>query len=52
MRLNITAKLLGYLLLAGMLPVVVLGFSALNIARGVVLEQAQAENVHLMGSFA
>ncbi len=51
-QLNITVKLLGYLLLAGMLPVVVLGFTALNIARGVVLEQAQVENVRLMGSFA
>ena len=52
LRLNITAKLLGYLLLASIVPLVVLGFSALEIARRVVLEQAQAENVHLVGGFA
>lgn len=52
LRVNITVKLLGYLLLASVVPLIVLGFSALEIARRVVLEQAQAENVHAVGSFS
>ena len=52
LRFNITVKLLGYLLVAGIVPLTVLGFSALEISRRIVLEQAQAENVRVLGGFA
>ncbi len=52
LRFNITVKLLGYLLVAGIVPLTVLGFSALEIAKRVVLEQAQEENVCALGGFA
>jgi signal transduction histidine kinase/CheY-like chemotaxis protein len=52
LRFNITVKLLGYLLVAGIVPLTVLGFSALEIAKRIVLEQARTENVHLVGGFA
>ena len=52
LRFNITVKLLGYLLVAGLVPLTVLGFSALEISRRIVLEQAQAENVRVLGGFA
>jgi signal transduction histidine kinase/HPt (histidine-containing phosphotransfer) domain-containing protein len=52
LRFNITVKLLGYLLVAGIVPLTVLGFSALEIAKRVVLQQAQEENVRALGGFA
>ena len=52
MRFNITVKLLGYLLVAGVVPLTVLGYSAFEIAKRVVVEQAQAENVRVVGSFS
>jgi signal transduction histidine kinase/CheY-like chemotaxis protein len=52
LRFNITVKLLGYLLVAGVVPLVVLGLSAFEIAKRVVIEQAQAENVRVVGSFS
>ena len=52
LHFNITVKLLGYLLVAGIVPLVVLGFSALEISKHVVLEQAQTENVRVLGGFA
>lgn len=52
LRVNITVKLLGYLLVAGIVPLTVLGFSALEIAKRIVLQQAQEENVRTLGSFA
>jgi len=51
-RFNITVKLLGYLLVAGVVPLTVLGYSAFEIAKRVVVEQAQAENVRVVGSFS
>ncbi|MFZ2309096.1 MAG: ATP-binding protein [Rhodoferax sp.] len=51
-RFNITVKLLGYLLVAGIVPLVVLGFSALEISKRIVLDQAQTENVRVLGGFA
>ena len=50
MRFNITVKLLGYLLVAGVVPLTVLGYSAFEIAKRVVVDQAQAENVRVVGS--
>jgi signal transduction histidine kinase/CheY-like chemotaxis protein len=52
LRFNITVKLLGYLLVAGIVPLTVLGFSALEISKRIVLEQAQSENVRVLGGFA
>ena len=52
LRLNITVKLLAYLLVAGLVPLTVLGFSALEISRRIVLEQAQSENIRVLGGFA
>jgi signal transduction histidine kinase/CheY-like chemotaxis protein len=52
LRFNITVKLLGYLLVAGIVPLMVLGFSALEIAKRIVLEQAQEQNVRVLGGFA
>ena len=52
MRLNITVKLLGYLLVAGIVPLTVLGFSALEISKRIVLQQAQDENIRVLGGFA
>ena len=52
LRFNITVKLLGYLLGAGIVPLVVLGFSALEISKRIVLEQAQTESVRVLGGFA
>ena len=52
LQFNITVKLLGYLLVAGIVPLMVLGFSALAIAKRTVLEQAQEQNVRVLGGFA
>ena len=52
MRFNITVKLLGYLLVAGIVPLTILGFSALEIAKRIVLQQAQEENTRALGGFA
>jgi signal transduction histidine kinase/CheY-like chemotaxis protein len=52
LRFNITVKLLGYLLVAGIVPLTILGFSALEIAKRVVLQQAQEENIRALGGFA
>jgi signal transduction histidine kinase/CheY-like chemotaxis protein len=52
LRFNITVKLLGYLLIAGIVPLMVLGLSSLEISKSIVLEQARAENLHVVGGFA
>ena len=52
LRFNITVKLLGYLLVAGIVPLTVLGFSALEMSKRIVLEQAQSENIRVLGGFA
>jgi signal transduction histidine kinase/CheY-like chemotaxis protein len=52
LRFNITVKLLGYLLVAGIVPLMVLGLSSLEISKNIVLEQARAENLHVVGGFA
>lgn len=52
LRLNITAKLVGYLLAAGIVPLLALGFSAFQMARGIVIEQASEYNVKLASDAA
>ena len=52
LRLNITVKLVGYLLVAAIVPLLVLGVSALEIARRVVIDQAQQANLVALGRFS
>lgn len=51
-RFNLTAKLLAYLLLAGVLPLVLLGWSAFEISKRVLIEQAESDNSRLAASFS
>ncbi len=48
LRLNITAKLVGYLLVAGVVPLLVFGIAAFQIAREIVITQAGEYNQRLM----
>lgn len=48
LHLNITAKLVGYLLLAGIVPLLVFGLAAFQIAREIVITQAGDYNQRLM----
>jgi len=47
-RLNITARLVGYLLVAGVVPLLVFGIAAFQIAREIVINQAGEYNQRLM----
>ena len=40
LRINISTRLLGYLLLAGIGPLLLLGYSSFEISRGIVIDQA------------
>jgi len=51
-QLGITAKMLGYLLAAGVLPLIVLGFMAFEMSKRIVIEQAELENARLVASFS
>jgi signal transduction histidine kinase/HPt (histidine-containing phosphotransfer) domain-containing protein/ActR/RegA family two-component response regulator/HAMP domain-containing protein len=52
LRVNITAKMLGYLLAASIVPLLLLGLTAFQISKKVVIEQAEDENARLLGSFS
>jgi signal transduction histidine kinase len=52
LRLNITAKLLAYLLLAGVLPMILLGATAFEVSKRIIIEQAETENTRLLASFS
>jgi len=52
LRFNITAKLLAYLLLAGVLPMVLLGATAFEVSKRIIIEQAETENTRLLASFS
>ncbi len=52
LHFSITAKLLGYLLAAGVLPLILLGVAAFHISKHTVITQAEAENVRLLASFS
>jgi signal transduction histidine kinase len=52
LHLSITAKLVGYLLVAGIVPLLAFGISAFQIAREVVLEQASAYNLRVVADMA
>ncbi len=51
-RFNITAKMLGYLLAVSILPLMLLGATAFEISKRIVIAQAEAENARLVGSFS
>ena len=51
-RANITVRMLGYLLAASFVPLILLGVTAFEIARHIVIQQAEAENARLVGSFS
>jgi signal transduction histidine kinase/HPt (histidine-containing phosphotransfer) domain-containing protein/ActR/RegA family two-component response regulator len=48
LRINITTRLIGYLLAAGIVPLVLLGVSAFEIASRIVINQAGEANVRLV----
>jgi hypothetical protein len=50
-HLNVTAKMVGYLLVASLVPLVLLGFSAFEISKRIVVEQAESQNARLLGGF-
>ncbi len=50
-RINLTAKFLAFLLLAGVLPVILMGWTAFEISRQVLIEQAESDNSRLADSF-
>lgn len=51
-RLNITAKLLSYLLVASLLPLGTLGLVALQVSTQSLTALAREQNVHILGGFA
>ena len=52
LRFNITAKLLGYLLVAAIVPMLVFSVSAFYIARGIVISQAGDYNQRVLSDTA
>jgi len=52
LRFNIIAKLLAYLLLAGVLPMILLGTTAFEVSKRIIIEQAETENTRLLASFS
>lgn len=51
-RSSSTVKLIGYLLAAGVLPLILLGAIAFEMSKRIVTEQAEMENTRLLSSFA
>jgi hypothetical protein len=51
-RFDITAKLLAFLLVAGVLPLILLGVSAFEYSKRVIIEQAELENARLLASLS
>ena len=51
-RVNITVQLLGYLLAASIVPLVLLGLTAFEISKRIVISQAESENARLVGSLS
>ena len=52
LRSILTAKILAFLLLAGVVPMILLGWSAFEISKQVLIEQAESDNVRLADSFS
>jgi signal transduction histidine kinase/CheY-like chemotaxis protein len=51
-HVNMTAKLLIYLVLIGIVPLVLLGVTAFEVSKRMVVAQAEAENTRLVASFS
>ena len=51
-RQNITVKMVGYLLAASIVPLVLLGVTAFNLAKNIVTQQAEAENARVVGGLS
>jgi signal transduction histidine kinase/DNA-binding response OmpR family regulator len=51
-RSSITTKMLGYLLLAGVVPLILLGLTAFEISKRALIAQAEFENSRLIASFS
>jgi signal transduction histidine kinase len=51
LRINIAGRMLGYMLVASILPLALLGVTAFETSKRLVTEQAEAENARLAGSF-
>ncbi|APW45166.1 hybrid sensor histidine kinase/response regulator [Rhodoferax antarcticus] len=51
-RSGSTVKLIGFLLAAGVLPLILLGAIAFEMSKRIVTEQAEVENTRLLSSFA
>ena len=51
-RFNITAKMLSYLLVAGILPLMLLGLTAFELSKRIVIAQAESDNARLVASFS
>ncbi len=52
LHFSLTTKLLGYLLAAGVLPLILLGTAAFYISKHTVIAQAVTENTRLLASFS
>ena len=52
LQLNITGKLVGYLLIAGIVPLLVYGISAFYVARSIVIEQASNSHLRIASDVA
>ncbi len=50
-RFNLTAKFLAFLLAVGVLPLMLLGGTAFEVSKRIVIEQAETENSRLLASF-
>ena len=51
-RINLTAKILVFLLLAGVIPMMLLGRTAFEISKQVLSDQAKSDNARLADSFS
>jgi len=51
-RINLTSKILAFLLLAGVFPMLLLGWTAFEISKQVLIEQAESDNSRLADSFS
>jgi signal transduction histidine kinase/DNA-binding response OmpR family regulator len=51
-RFNITVKMLSYLLVAGILPLMLLGVTAFDISKRIIIAQTESDSARLVASFA
>ena len=51
-RFNITARMLGLFLVAGILPLLLLGITAFHTSKRIVIQQAETENTRLLSALS